>query len=676
LEKTIDENSECTMAAVQQGGWSQSDGSVGAEAAMATTAEVLCPVGNMVSVMTSTDLLRRILCSYEASQATIETLLWMKCVSKLWPGVVKFMLADAQWMAPLTRSGQTFVDGFHFKRWNIVEQGAEGVAFAQVDLSDFLEKMRLHTWHEASQHHGLVALFKHIPKDNLAYFANVYYERLLKISNDAMATHPNSLRVQKAGVSLQGALFPLQDPFTFSFEHFRAADVLTNALGKFCSLTHETDFVESMLSNMQDMLGQHRSFSQIFRDMGAIEIVIKCMKDFDHSYDVVCKCDQVIFGFPVKHIPFMLSCGIERVIFTSMQKHQDDCRLQSDSIASLALLYRHGPHSFDSLQDLTPFDLLFDATKKFMHDDVFFRAAVFIFSILMVDVNLFEIHNRFVLEGLVKVIVRGMSFILQCTPRVEREEVLYSKCTQILFNIAMFEPLRIHLACPAIKILLEAGMVVFTLNVKMFIQTCHLFRVVFFLPSEARRLSPSLRLVTMVLDAMSDNFNEHLLHVECMLTLNMLMTSRQVLNFVGQQDGFKKITCSLDYIIGADCISRARIKMGLKFPHTVQSEFVMASLSLLCKLPLRRNLTAPSLVSSSNRLARVVFHIMRQHDTQIGVQSLALCVLDKYMLPYPASCCIFRFGIGMALLHSAMNLPDLSSESHVIAQKLIRVCST
>ena len=618
--------------------------------------------------MNSVDLLRQILCSYEASQATIETLLWMKRVSKRWPGIVKFMLADSQWMAPLTRSGQNFVDSPHV----VNEDHAPGIQLHEIDVSDFLEKTRLHTWDEASQHYGILILSRQIPKTNMAYINNVYYERLLKSSNDAMSTHPHSLRVHTAGVSLQGALFQLDAPSTFSFEHFRAADVLTKALVKFGSLIDEIDFVEGMLSNMQHMLHQHKCFAQIFRDTGAIEIVIKCMQDFDHSYEVVRKCVLLILQFPVKHFPFILSCGIERVIFTSMQKHPDDIPLQSNSISSLALFYRHGPHSLHSFQDLSPLDLLFDATRKFMHNDSFFRAAVYLFSILTVDVNLFEVHNRFIQEGLVKVIAGGMSLILELTTstRVARDEELYKHCTQIFFNIAMFEPLRIHLSCSDTNFFLEAGMIVFPLNAEAFLKTCHIFRVVFFISSDVRRPSTSLRLVTMVLDAMSDNYNEYLLHVECMLTLDVLITSRQVLNFVGQQDGFKKIIRSLDNIMGIDSTSTAKIKMALQFPHTLQSDFVMASLSLLSKLPLCSNLAEQSVVI----LAGVVLQIMSQHNTQVALQSLALGVLDKYMLPYPALYSRFRLGFGLELTRSAMQL-DLSSESRRVAQKIVRVCS-
>jgi len=259
---------------------------------------------------------------------------------------------------------------------------------------------------------------------------------------------------------------------------------------------------------------------------------------------------------------------------------------------------------------------------------------------------------------------------LQTSPIVPQDELLYANLTKILFNIAMFQRLRISVACPAIKVLLEVGMLVFPHKVDVFLKTCNLFRLVFFIPSEVRRTTPSLRLVAMVLGGMSDNYNEHLLHVECMLTLDVLMNSRQVLNFVGQQDGFKKIIRSLDGIIGVGCTSTAKIKMALQFPHTLQSKFVLASLSLLSKLPLCDNPTDQSVDSSRCRLARVVVQIMRQHKTQIGVQSLALCVLDKYMLPYPALYCRFRLGFGMALTCSAMQSP----ESHQIAQKIIRVC--
>ena len=641
----------------------QSTETVSAAAQMeATTAEV----SHMASVMFSVDLLGQILCSYEASQATIETLLWMKCVSKLWPIVVKRMLSNGAWMAPLGRSGMTFVNGNHM----IAEDHTADVD--DVYLRDFLDKIQQHTWYEPAQHYGLVVLCQQIPKSNMEYASNVHYEHLLNISNNAMITHPKSLRVQAAVASLLRALFLRDFGTIFTFEYSRAAHGLTKALVNFGSVIGGIVFVENVVSNIHYLLEQHKCFAPIFREAGAIETVIKCMQDFDYSYDVVCKCVLVIFEFPVKHIPFILSCGIERVIFTGMQKYPNDLRRQSDSITSLALFYRHGPHSLDSCQDLSPLDLLFDATNKFMHDDTFFRAAVYVFSILTVDVNLFEIHNRFVQAGLIKVIASGMSCILLSTPIIPRDEDLYTNCTQIFFNIAMFEPLRIRLACPGIEVLLETGLVVFPLNVQVFLKTCHLFRVVFFTASEDRRPSPSVRLVKIVLDAMSDNYDEHLLHVECMLTLNVLTNSRQLLNFVAQQDGFKKIIRSLDNIMGIDSTSTAKIKMALQFPHTLQSDFVMACLSLLSKLPLCKNLT----VRSSTRLARVVMQIMRQHETQIGVQSLALCVLNKHMLPYPELYCLFGFGIGMALVHSAMNLPDLSSESRVIAQKIIRVCTT
>jgi len=413
------------------------------------------------------------------------------------------------------------------------------------------------------------------------------------------------------------------------------------------------------------MLEQHECFRQVFRQVGAIEIVIKYMHDFEHSHAVVDMCHLVILQFPAEYVPFILSCGIERIIFTRMQKLAYNVKVQTNSMVTLAWFYRNGSHAFDSFQDLFPLTLIFNATQKFMHEDDFFRAAVYLLSILMVDREIFEIQHRFVQMGYVQLIASRMQSILKPGPIMPADELLYTNLTRILCSIAMFPHLHTSVACPSIKVSLEAGMLIFPHNVDVLLATCNLFRLVFFPLSDVRRPTPALSIVVMVLCAISENYNEHLLHVECILTLDVLMNSRQVLNFVSQQNGFDIINRTLYRIIGVGSTSAAKVKMASQFPHTLQSEFVLASFSLLSKLPLCDNSTD----------CFVVKQIMRQHKTEIRVQNSALYMLDKYMLPNSNMICRFRLGGGVGLVRSAIELPDLSPASHAIAQKIICVCS-
>jgi len=353
-----------------------------------------------------------------------------------------------------------------------------------------------------------------------------------------------------------------------------------------------------------------------------------------------------------------------------MARNYMDMGMQTDCMEALAWFYTIAPPILFSSSDCSAVYHIFHATQRFNHVecsnqiypqyDFFFRALMYLFSSLMLHSDKLD----FLCGGYVNVIVLRMQHIVQTPPVEPRDELLYTQLSKILRHLAMLERTRAIVACPSIKLALEAGMRMFPQNGYVHLAAFNLFRLVFFPLSDVRRAAPALSTVAMVLNAMTKNPNEHLLHVECMLTLDVLTNSRQVLNFVSEQNGVNIVNHTLFCIIGRSDSSAAKIKMALQFPHTLQSEFVLAGFSLLSKLPLRENIID----------CIVVNQILRQHKTEIAVQTLGLYVLDKYMLPYPDLYRSFRLGHGLTQMQSAMELPDLSPPSRAIAQKILRVC--
>jgi len=68
--------------------------------------------------------------------------------------------------------------------------------------------------------------------------------------------------------------------------------------------------------------------------------------------------------------------------------------------------------------------------------------------------------------------------------------------------------------------------------------------------------------------------------------------------------------------------------------------------------------------------------IMCQHQGEIALQSLALSVLDKYMLPYADLHCDFRLGAGLERIQDAMEMPGLCPTAREISHKIVRAFST
>jgi len=201
-------------------------------------------------------------------------------------------------------------------------------------------------------------------------------------------------------------------------------------------------------------------------------------------------------------------------------------------------------------------------------------------------------------------------------------------------------------------------------------------KLVFFLSSKDRRPAPVLSVVNLVLDAMSNNQNEHFLNVECILMLDALMNYQQASKFVSEKNGFKLIVRALYAIISFNSTSTAKLKMSEQFPHNIQTDFVQATFSLLSNLPPCAQNPDHSVKKSIAILASVVTQVMRQHNTQIKVQTAALNTLDKFMVPYPYLFKRFRQDTGPACMRNAIKLPDLSSESRAIAQKILCVCAS
>jgi len=110
----------------------------------------------ITEIMLNPDILARILSSYDASQATIDTCVWMKRVSKQWHAVVEGMFVDKQWMHPFIQSGDSFVKKLHLMF--LYEDDTE--------FREFLEQMRKHTWLEEVQYNGMFIMLQIILPDN------------------------------------------------------------------------------------------------------------------------------------------------------------------------------------------------------------------------------------------------------------------------------------------------------------------------------------------------------------------------------------------------------------------------------------------------------------------------------------------------------------------------------
>jgi len=494
----------------------------------------------------------------------------------------------------------------------------------------------------------------------------VQLELLLGVCNNAMGIHRKSRRVQEAGVGKLSEFLSSDVEFVFTAENARAAASLLRCLQTFGHLAGEDYMVHQIIETM--FLMRNRGFLQEFRRLGAIEILIdflgKCQGD--HSLEKT--CFYILRRFPVEDIHLMLRCGIEQIIFTRMQESPDDCSVNSDSLSFLHWLYVHDSHAFLSTQDSRPVCIIFETTAKFMHKDGFFDNAVSLFSLLMRDMTLSKVHSLFVLVGYVEMISGRMKSIVESASVTPRDECLYHDFMEILCSISQCDHLYKSVAWPDIKVLLEAGMPVFKHNPRVLQLTFDIFRHEFFSPSKIDFTLSALSIAEMVLGVLTDNLDKVGLMVTCMLTLDGLSICPQVVNLLSQQDGFKTITSSLHNIVA---VSTTPV-----LSHSAKDQFFRASLFILSLLIPCDNPTDQSMASARLLLMEDVMEIMHKHQGEILLQSLALSVLDKYMLPYPDLYCHFRLGAGLERIQKAMELPDLSSDAREISHKILRVFST
>jgi len=318
----------------------------------------------------------------------------------------------------------------------------------------------------------------------MSVLSDVQLELLLNVCNNAMAIHRKSRRVQEAGIHRLEVFFQDDIEFVFTVEHSRTASAVSRCLQTYGYLTGKENMVQEIVSTMFLMLGQKKGFVEEFRRLGAIEIVIHFLgKCGDGDYFVSTKCFDILRMFPVEDIPLMLSCGIERIIFTRMHKYPGDYLVNWDSFSTLNWLYVNSSHAFLSTQDFRPLYTIFEATERFMWQDEFFQNAVHLFSVLMRDMTLLKVHCFFVQMGYVEMIYSRMKSILETPSITPGDELLCQRSTEILFSISQCDPLYKSVECSDIKVLLEAGMLVFTHNPRVLQLTCDIFRNAFFTPS-------------------------------------------------------------------------------------------------------------------------------------------------------------------------------------------------
>jgi len=174
-----------------------------------------------------------------------------------------------------------------------------------------------------------------------------------------------------------------------------------------------------------------------------------------------------------------------------------------------------------------------------MHEDKFFKNAVHFFSVLMRDMTLLKVHCRFVQMGYVDMISSRMKSIVETPSIIPGDELLYQKFMEILCSISQCDPLYKSVACPDIKVLLEAGMLVFAHNPRVLQLTCDIFRHAFFSPSKVDFPAPALSTAERVRGVLTDNLNDLGLMVTCMLALDRLSICQQGVNLLSQPDGFK-----------------------------------------------------------------------------------------------------------------------------------------
>jgi len=342
--------------------------------------------------------------------------------------------------------------------------------------------------------------------------------------------------------------------------------------------------------------------------------------------------------------------------------------VNSDCLSFLHWLYAHDSHAYLSTQDSRPLVIIFETTAKFMHNTLFFDNAVSLFSLLMHDMTLSKVHSLFVMVGYVETISGRMKSIVESASVTPRDERLYRDFMEILCSISQCDHLYKSVAWQDIKVLLEAGMPVFKHNPQVLQLTCDIFRHEFFSPSKIDFTLSALSIAEMVLGVLTDNLDKVGLMVTCMLTLDGLSICPQVVNLLSQQDGFKTITSSLHNIVA---VSTTPV-----LSHYAKDQFFQASLFVLGLLLPCDNPTDQSMASARLSLMEDVMEIMHKHQGEILLQSLALSVLDKYMLPYPDLYCHFRLGAGLERIQKAMELPDLSSDAREISHKILRVFST
>jgi len=588
--------------------------------------------------MLSLDILGYILRCYVASQAIIDELVWMKLVSKQWQIVVDVMFLDQTWLCPFIQSGNSFVDDIAAHAAIIFDW--DDLKIDQASLHDYLQKMRMHTRHEAAQFHGIEKIQEMISQHHSSIFKVTPPDMLLlfNIVNNAMNTHREVVRVQKIGLRLQYTLLS-QDQYNNTpvcHEYFRAVDGLVRNMQFFGDDVNE--------------------------------------KDFMHM------CNLIIFEFSTDFVPRMLSCGVEKILFARMLKYTDEMNVQTLCMSALAFFYDESSPSLDPSDVWHFLTALFDGMDKFMHYEQFLHNVANLFKTLVfIEEYSSTICYHVVEKGYMNIFADELNLLLSYGDNVDemqQAEVVYTSIMKTFRGILNHQPLCIDMVLENIKDVIQVGMARYETNIEVQFTTCVFFRFVFFPFSETRGVAPTLKIVQLVLNAMKNNPAEHLLNVECVLTLDTLMNSRHITKYVNEQHGFKCIAHKLYDIVGFESTSSAKNCMSTKFSLNCQRLFVEASFSILNKLPPRSRQLEYHVTNCTVVLASVVTEVMRQHSQETEIQSAALHALEKYIVAHPELHSRFREDGGLLLMQNALKLPDLRPESQEIAQKILRLCAS
>jgi len=602
--------------------------------------QVMQTAVEVTETMLRIDILGYILRCYYASQAIIDKLVWMKLVSKQWQIVVSAMFLDEKWLHPFIQSGNVFIG-------DIPEHVAiifnwDNSTIDQVSLHEYLQQMRMHTRHEAAQFHGIKKLYEmisHIPMPKFNVI-DPDVQLLFNIVNNALNTHSKVLRVQKIGIQLQCILLLYKpDSRAVCIEYGRAVDGVVKTM-------------------------------QVFGDDIS-------EKDFIHT------CTRILFNFSTDYISRMLSFGVERVLFKQMLMHSGDFDLQTSCMAALVWFYREASPSLDPHDVLHFLTAMFDALAQFQHEESFLQIVANIFKTLVfIEEYSSTLCCHLVEEGYMNIFADELKVYVSYNGPVDEmqmNENAYTNIMKMFRGILNHPHLCINMAMQSIKDVIQIGMSKYQTNTEVQYTTCRFFRLVFFPLSETRNIAPTPKILKLVLNAMENNPAERLMNVECVLSLDTLMNTRHITNYASEQQVFELIVHKLYEIISAfESTSSGQNYMS----HNCQSEFVQASLSILSKLPSRSHRLQHYDTDCILNLTSSVTEVMLQYSNETKIQDAALHVLEKYIFAnseidssFHKDGISFHKNTGLLLMKNALKLPDLSSESRTIAQKILRLCA-